>query len=252
MHGGAGLRVRVLDIQDLVPEALSSASTETVCSISGVSSSAPLVQPFPAAATATVLCLQLPCSRAPPCVLQSSSRKECPVKHWLSSMYLYRALHHVSRIRTASPTHMGLLIISPRHKRSVPAAHVHACMAQVPARHMGSAKPGELPCLRVSGPLERLALRPATPWFLAPVRRCYREVLPGTWPAAPSQYPPYRYAVPPATKNLTATKLQHHSRPLCQTPCHLLQPRSAPVHHRRRWNRVPHVSGPLSGHLAAT
>lgn len=67
VHGGAGLRVRVLDIQDLVPEALSSASTETVCSISGVSSSAPLVQPFPAAATATVLCLQLPCSRAPLC-----------------------------------------------------------------------------------------------------------------------------------------------------------------------------------------
>ncbi|PNP38059.1 hypothetical protein TGAMA5MH_10158 [Trichoderma gamsii] len=42
---------------------------------------------------------------------------------------------------------------------------------------MGSAKPGGLPCLRVSGPLERLALRPAIPWFLAPVRRCYREVL---------------------------------------------------------------------------
>lgn len=106
-------------VQDLIPEGtqLSSASNETVCSISDVSSSDALVQPFPAAATATVQCLQLPCPRAP-CVLQPCSRKECPVKHWLSS--LYRVLHHVSG-QLLWRTHMGLLIIhkpAPQKKRA--------------------------------------------------------------------------------------------------------------------------------------
>lgn len=142
----------------------------------------------------------------PPCVLQPSSRKECPVKHWLCRACNKCIEHHVSE-RTASlpavrqlatycsrycAAHMGLLIISPRHKRSVPAAHVQACMAQVPARHMACAKPGELPCLgAATGPPQGLALRPAIPWFLAPVRRCYREVL---GPRRPQKYPPYRCA----------------------------------------------------------
>lgn len=80
---------------------------------------------------------------------------------------------------------------------------------------MGCVRPGALPCLGAARGPEGLALRPAIPL----VHRSSTTLLPrGTWPAAPSEYPPYR----------CATRHQKPHSDKAATPQPAFQPNAVP------------------------